>query len=91
MAVVNIVVSTMQLIEGDFGPFEQRDLELRPGSMVVLNARAFHGVSAKPEDSVQEYRFLLERPRHDGCGCIGRVFARFLACCRSLVNEVDTS
>ena len=35
--------------------------------------------------------WLLERPRHDGCGCIGRVYDHFLACCRSLVNEVDTS
>ena len=49
---------TERLIEGDFGPFEQRNLEFSPGSMVLLNARAFHGVSAKPEDSVQKYRLF---------------------------------
>jgi phytanoyl-CoA dioxygenase PhyH len=35
------------------------DLELPPGSMVYLNARMFHGVSAKPLDSPQAYRLFV--------------------------------
>lgn len=38
---------------------KQVDLELPPGSMVFLNARTFHAVSAKPLDSPQEYRIFV--------------------------------
>ena len=47
-----------RLSRGDFGPFRRVDLELPPGSVVVLNARAFHGVSQKPENSTQRYRLF---------------------------------
>ena len=36
-----------------------RALQLPPGCMVFLNARCFHGVSAKPVDSSQVYRILF--------------------------------
>ena len=48
-----------RLARGDFGPFRRVDLELQPGSMVVLNARAFHGVSPKLENSKQDYRLFF--------------------------------
>ena len=47
-----------RLVRGDFGPYRRVDLELPPGSMVVLNARAFHGVSPKLENSTQDYRLF---------------------------------
>jgi len=43
---------------GDFGVFRRVDLELPPGSMVVLNARVLHGVSPKPKDSEQDSRLF---------------------------------
>lgn len=38
---------------------EAVDLELPPGSMVFLNARMFHGVTAKPLDSPQACRIFV--------------------------------
>ena len=38
---------------------EEKQLDLPPGSMVYINARIFHGVEAKPEDSPQLYRIFV--------------------------------
>lgn len=38
---------------------EEKRLDLPPGSMVYINARIFHGVEAKPEDSPQLYRIFV--------------------------------
>jgi hypothetical protein len=37
-------------------PFREEQLELPPGSFVFLNARMYHAVAPKPEDSPQECR-----------------------------------
>ncbi len=37
---------------------QEKHLEMPPGSMVYINARMFHGVGAKPPDSLQEYRIF---------------------------------
>lgn len=52
------------MIRGDFNAqagraLEVVDLELPPGSFIYLNARTFHAVSPKPEESAQRYRIFL--------------------------------
>ena len=47
-----------RLAENDFGPFEPEDLEVPPGTMVLLNARVFHRVSPQHENSTQKYRLF---------------------------------
>ena len=56
-------VTPEKLLGGEYDdeagrPLEERALELPAGSMVFLNARCFHAVSAKPVDSPQEYRLF---------------------------------
>lgn len=46
--------------DGEAGQkLEEKRLDLPPGSMVYINARIFHGVEAKPEDSPQLYRIFV--------------------------------
>lgn len=40
-------------------PLQEKRLELPPGSMVYIDARIFHAVEAKPEDSPQLYRIFV--------------------------------
>ncbi len=40
-------------------PLQEKRLDLPPGSMVYIDARIFHAVEAKPEDSPQLYRIFV--------------------------------
>jgi len=56
-------VTPEKLLGGEYDdeagrPLEERALELPAGSMVFLNARCYHAVSAKPVDSPQDYRLF---------------------------------
>ena len=57
-------VTADQLIAGEYDveaecQLRVGDLDLAPGSMVLINARIFHAAAAKPLDSPQEYRVFV--------------------------------
>ena len=57
-------VTADQLIAGKYDAEAEcqltvENLDLPPGSMVLINARTFHAVAAKPLDSPQEYRVFV--------------------------------
>ena len=57
-------VTPKKLLAGEYDDRAGRELkakhlELPPGSMVCLNARTFHAVTAKPLDSPQEFRLFV--------------------------------